>query len=434
MRLAFVSPLPPAPTGIADYSADVLALLAPAHAIDVFHGQERVEEERLPRGIGLYAASSLPARHRSQPYEVAVYQLGNGIDHAFAYDLLARVPGLLVLHDLVLFHARAAAFLESEAVRAWRGNPASVAAREAARPALEAWRAELTYSYPDQGERLFEAHLGTVGDLLPYAYPLFRIPVEASRAVAAHSAFAADAVRAEVPQATVVRVPMPISAVRVEPAAVRALRGRLGFAPDDLVVGAFGLMTREKRVDAIARAVVDAARRDPRIRLLLVGPVPDRDALDRQLDSLGARPRTVVTGRVPFDDLPRHIEAADLVAHLRYPTGRETSAALLRVLAQGRPTLVSDLSHQAEIPQDAVWRIDLADERRQLEEAILELAASPDERQRMGRAAAAHVRSGHGPAVVRSAWEDALAITRDRPDPPRRDWPAHWLQGSSGVR
>ena len=28
MRVAFFSPLPPSPTGIADYSADVLALLA----------------------------------------------------------------------------------------------------------------------------------------------------------------------------------------------------------------------------------------------------------------------------------------------------------------------------------------------------------------------------------------------------------------------
>ena len=32
--------------------------------------------------------------------------------------VLSRVPGLLVLHDLVLHHARAAQFLEPQAVRA----------------------------------------------------------------------------------------------------------------------------------------------------------------------------------------------------------------------------------------------------------------------------------------------------------------------------
>jgi len=80
-------------------------------------------------------------------------------------------------------------------------QPASTAARDGARDALDAWRAELVYSYPAQGERLYEAHLGTVGTLLPYAYPLVRIPVEASRAVAVHSAFVAEVVKAEVPQA-----------------------------------------------------------------------------------------------------------------------------------------------------------------------------------------------------------------------------------------
>lgn len=428
MRLAFVSPLPPAPTGIADYAAELLGLLAPAHAIDVFHAQEVVDTQRLPASVTAHPAAELVARHRSRPYDVAVYQMGNGPDHAFAYDLLARVPGLLVLHDLVLFHSRAAAFLDAAPVRTWRENPASTAARDAARPALEAWRAELAYSYPAEGGRLYEAQLGTVGALLPYAYPLFRIPVEASRAVAVHSAFVAEAVQAEVPQAAVLQVPMPASAVPVDPAAVRALRARLGFAPDDIVVGAFGLMTGEKRIGSIARAVVRAAATDPRLRLLLVGPVPDRAALDWQLDTLGAGPRAVVTGRVPFGDLALHIEAADLVAHLRYPTGRETSAALLRVLAQGRATLVSDLAHQADLPKDAVRRIDLAAEDEELPKAILELAEAPNERRRLGAAAAAHVRHAHGPQLVRSAWESALAIARARPDPPARDWPAHWLR------
>ena len=103
--------------------------------------------------------------------------------------------------------------------------------------------AELAYAYPAQAERLRAAQLGTVGDLLPYAYPLFRLPVEASRAVAVHNAFMADAVRAEVPDAVVSEVAMPIAPMEVPPDRVRALRARLGLAEDALVVGAFGLMT-----------------------------------------------------------------------------------------------------------------------------------------------------------------------------------------------
>ena len=91
---------------------------------------------------------------------------------------------------------------------------------------LEAWRAELEYAYPGRGARLFAAQLGTVGNLLPYAYPLVRLPVEASRAIAVHNRFTADAVRAEVPGALVLEAPMPVSRFDVDAGAVRVLRGR----------------------------------------------------------------------------------------------------------------------------------------------------------------------------------------------------------------
>jgi glycosyltransferase involved in cell wall biosynthesis len=426
VRLAFVSPLPPAPTGIADYAADVLELLAPRHDIELFHAQETVDAARLPGSAAVHPASQLVARHRQHPYDLAIYQMGNGRAHDFLYDVLSRVPGLLVLHDLVLHHARAAQFLESEAVLAWRREPSSAALREAARVPLDAWRRELEYAYPGRGERLFEAHLGTVGDLLPYAYPLFRVPVEASRAVGVHNAFTAEAVRSELPGTEVMCVPMPAAATPVDPTAVRALRTRLGWGADVVVVGVFGLLTREKRVETVARAVARAAARDERVRLLLVGPVPDASRLEADLDRAGVRDLTVVTGRVPLSELATHIEAADVVAHLRYPTARETSAALLRVLAQGRATVVSDLEHQAELPEDAVVRVDGTDETGELTRAVLRLAGDPGARARLGAAASAHVRQAHAPSRVRDAWEDAIERARLLPDPPVREWPAHW--------
>lgn len=426
MRLAFVSPLPPVATGIADYAAELLELLAGAHEVELFHGQDEVEAARLPAGAPVHPASELLDRHRERPFDVAVYQLGNGRAHDFLYDVLSRVPGLLVLHDLVLHHARAAYFLESEAVRAWRRDPSSGPAREAARPSLDAWRRELEYSYPGRGERLYEAHLGTVGDLLPYAYPLFRIPVEASRAVAVHNAFAAGAIRAEVPGAEVALVPMPATATAVAPARVAALRARLGFSTSDVVVGVFGLLTPEKRLETVARAVARAAAWDPRLRLMLAGPPGDAPRIEALLDRHGLRGRAVATGRVPLAELPVHVEAADIVAHLRYPTARETSAALLRVLAQGRATVVSDLEHQADLPADAVLRADVTDETGELTRAILRLAGDPAARARLGSRAAEHVRRAHSASRVRDAWRDALERARRLPDPRAGGWPAHW--------
>jgi glycosyltransferase involved in cell wall biosynthesis len=364
--------------------------------------------------------------HRDRPYDLAVYQMGNGLDHAFQYEPLARVPGMLVLHDLVLHHSRARMLLDDAAVRAYARDPGSARLREAAAPSLLRYRDEVDYTYPKQAGRLGEAHLATVGDLLPYAFPLFRLPVEASRLVVVHNAFMEEAVRADVPEAEVVRVPMMAGAAAVTRSEVAALRARLGLAPDELVVGSYGRLTREKRIETVARAVARAASALPRLRLLLVGPVPDRPALDHLLGRLGVRERAVVTDRVPFPALPAHVEAADLVVHLRYPTARETSAALLRVLAQGRPTVLSDLEHLSDVPAEAVVRVDPTDEEGEVTRAILRLAARPADRERLAARAREFVAREHSPARCREGYDDALERAASRPDPPRRPWPAHW--------
>lgn len=428
-RLAFFSPLPPAPTGIADYSADVLQVLAACHVIDCFHGQDDVEASRLPSACRAYPAPEFEERNARRPYDLAIYQMGNGPAHAFLYAWMARMPGLLVLHDLVLHHARARTFLESPEAAAYRGDPSSAALREAALRQLQLYRDELAYSYPGQAARLARAQLDTVGDLLPYAYPLFRLPVEASRATAVHNGFMLRAVAEEVPGTSVARVSMPVTRVPVSAEGVARTRARHGIAPDELVVGSFGLLTREKRIDVTARALSRAMALGVRLRFLLVGPVPHPEALWRRLAELGLRDVTIMTGRIPLDELPLYVESADVVVHLRYPTARETSAALLRVLAQGRAAVIPDLDNLAEIPSEAVIRADVTDEEGEVLRAILRLAGRPDERERLGRAARSYVARQHSAerclATYEAAIEKALA---SQPPARRADWPSHWSE------
>lgn len=425
-RLAFCSPLPPEPTGIADYAAEVLALLAPAHEIDVFHGQPMVAPEAIPSGCGVFPAAALAERHRARPYDLAVHQLGNGPGHAFVYPLLTQVPGLLVLHDLVLHHSRAAMLLDSPAARAYAADPSSAALRDGARGGENAYAAEVAYAYPAQARRLVGAHLNTTGDLLPYAYPLFQLPVAVSRMTAVHNRAMARAIEDEMPGTAVTQLVMPAVRVPVSAGAAAACRQALGIRDDELVVACFGLLTREKRVETVARAVVRAAADFLSLRLLLVGPVAEPERLERMLRACGAHERTTIAGRVPMADLPACMEAADLVVHLRYPTARETSAALLRVLAQGRATVISDVDNFAEIPEEAVVRADTSDEEGAVTRAILRLAGSRASRDRLGRRAAAFIAEHHSPARARESYERAIQAAMAAPIPRPADLPAHW--------
>jgi glycosyltransferase involved in cell wall biosynthesis len=425
VRLAFLTPLPPAGSGIADYSAEVIGLLAASHSLDVFHDQERVERERLPPTCRVEPVREFLPRHREHPYDVAVYQMGNSMDHAFLYEPLARVPGLLVLHDLVLHHSRARMFLDTVEARAYARDPASAALREAALEPIARYRDEVAYAYRDQADRLVDVHLGTVGRLLPYAYPLFHLPVQASRCTAVHNDFMAEAIRASLPEACVTRIAMPVFPATVRPEEIVERRAALGISRGDYVVGSYGLLTPEKQIETVVRAVARAVSSVPSIRLLLVGPTPDRQRLDRLIAERGIGDRVVVTGRVPFADLALHVALSDVVVNLRYPTARETSAALLRVLAQGRPAVISDLEHLADIPGDAVLRADAGDEEGAVMRALVRLAHDADRRARLGRRALEFVREAHSPARCLEGYEAALEHAA-RNDPPARALPRHW--------
>ena len=76
MKVGFFSPLPPAPTGVADYSATLLPLLRSCGAVEI----------------------------APEECDVALYHVGNNALHRDIYQRALAHPGVVVLHDAVLQH------------------------------------------------------------------------------------------------------------------------------------------------------------------------------------------------------------------------------------------------------------------------------------------------------------------------------------------
>src|SRR5690242_21606030 len=83
-RIAFFSPLPPARSGIADYSEALVAALRPLVELEVFAKAD----------AGFDAAR----------VDAIVYQIGNNLCHDFVYETALRHPGVVVLHESSLHH------------------------------------------------------------------------------------------------------------------------------------------------------------------------------------------------------------------------------------------------------------------------------------------------------------------------------------------
>ena len=405
MRLAFVSPLPPSPTGIADYTLDVVMALRGAHSIELFHDQEKVAEG-LP--VSAFSVNDLPARAAEVPYDAVVYQMGNAPAHDFMYGWMERIPGAVVLHDLVLHHSFARRYLESTEALAYAADPGNRDRKIEADKAHQSFLAAIEAIYPGQGERLKDAHFNTTGDLLPYVFPLFEPALANARAVGAHNSFMVEAIQAARPDLACVRLAMPVQPVPVAEGAASAFRAKHGLGADENVVGCFGLVTREKRIETVARAAGRLKDLHPNIRLLLAGQVSDPAWLDDLLSRTGIADRTIVTGRLENDEFTVAMAATDAVVHLRYPTARETSAALLRVLAQGLPVIVSDIANQSEIPEDVVRRVDPVDEEGDLTRALDAMLKDPAGARAMGERARRFVEGAHSPARTLQSYDQLL--------------------------
>ena len=103
VRLAWFSPMPPARSGVAACSRELVAALRDQHAIDVF-----VDDPLSPAPQTAASAHDSPGGTAVDPYDLTVYQVGNSSSHDYLWPYLFRFPGLAVLHDVRLHHARAA--------------------------------------------------------------------------------------------------------------------------------------------------------------------------------------------------------------------------------------------------------------------------------------------------------------------------------------
>lgn len=325
-RVAFLSPLPPEPSGVADASAALLSHLAQRVELDAFTRDPERSATALRFGLRL-------RRYRDFAPEgdrIPIYQLGNHADHhAPIYRLALRHPGIAVLHEHVLHDLVRDCALED-------GGP-------------RAYAEELRYCLGATGERL--ARLAAQGERpAPFAWPLFERVVDRSLAVVVHSRSARDRIERSRPLARVRRAPLlvPPAADFTERAA--ALRQELEIAPDALVIGAFGVAATAKRIDVVLRAFARAARSRKHCILLVVGPESPRFVREGGALPADLAARLRVLDRVPLDRMQAAMAATDVALNLRFPTGGETSHTCLRLLGLGRPVVVSDAGWFAEIP------------------------------------------------------------------------------------
>lgn len=420
VRIAWFSPVPPVRTGIAGRSAELIdALRTRGHAIEVF-------DER--------SAHDFVWIQQQRPFDLAVYQFGNSSHHDYEWAYALRYPGLVVLHDARLHHARAALLLRE---------------RRAAD-----YRAEFAWSHPAMRPGLAELAVAGFDSRLYYDWPMVRGLVERSRLVAVHG----EATRRELVdrlatsnsqllEERIISISLgegePVTRER-EIEARRRVRAAYAIPDDAVLFAVFGGLTPEKRIPQILAAFRVALGQDPRARLLFAGAPAAHYDLSSDIAANGLTGRATVTGYLASDeDVTDHLAACDVSLNLRWPTARETSGPWLRALAAGRPTVVTDLVHMTDFasldprtgissfpiphaPFPICVAIDILDEDHSLRLALRRLVADAELRRELGRAAVEWWQATHSVERMVDDYERAIALAVTRQAPAMtRDLPEH---------
>lgn len=417
LRLDFVSPLPPVRSGIADYSVDLLPALRERADVRVLGLPGQPVDPAVAERFGV-----VPAAEATEDGRLALYQMGNNRHHDPVEAMALRRPGVLTLHDVVLHHLLSEQALGVRDYAAYRDRLVAdhgAIGAEAARP------------------RLWGGHV----EAMLFELPANRTLLTRQRGVLVHSEWAARTLEEEIPGLRVAAVPMGIP---LPPPADRAVglafRRRFGIPDDAPLIGSFGFQTPIKRSDRVVRALTAPGL--SAVHLLIVGESPSGASLVELARELGVAERVHETGFVSFEDFEAGIAASDLALNLRYPSAGETSASLLRVLALGRPAIVSEFAQFAELPDGVALKVPVGEgEVEGLVARLTELLARPEALVRMGAAARQHVRREHDPeraaaaVVARCAeWRDAELLgdsALPHLSPTSFAWPA--LPGSIAV-
>jgi len=378
-RIAWFTPPPPSRSGIAQYNWELLPFLARHHQIDLFVDVRPEDSSTPDDGIRLFNAYDFIWRERERAYDLVVYQLGNAPCHDFMWAYLTRYPGLVVLHDGQLHHARGRMLLQQ-----WK-------------PRQDDYREEFWFNHPLAKKDI--AELGAVGLLgsLTYFWPMLRVVVETSRHLLVHNEWLAGDVRDSYPgvSVSVVEMGVPRSTPRADARQLIRTRHRI---PDDAVVfTALGKITPEKRVREAVQAIAEIVEHVPRVHLLLAGEAVDYYDMAPEASRAGLERHVTIAGYVDDAEIDDYLAASDVCLCMRWPTSRETSASWLRCLAAGKPTVFTDLVHTADVPalDPRSWSIftggapvgvsiDILDEHHSLKLAIRRLASDEKLRSALG--------------------------------------------------
>lgn len=376
-RLAYVSPLPPERSGIADYSAELLPFLARFYEIDVVVNQDSVASEWVNKNcrvLNLYEFAQIASR-----YDRILYHFGNSSLHVHMFELLERFSGTVVLHDFFL----SAVYCHCE-VYGLASN--------------SLWR-ELYHAH---GYKAVQDRSAEQDEFVVFRYPCSYSVLARALGVIVHSENSLRLANQWYGVQEGLGV-IPLLRTPAEPMDREQARKQLGLSPDDFLVCSFGFIGKTKHnhrlLDAWEASALLTA--DKHCKLVFVGDTDDSpysQALIERVQQYRQSETVQISGWTDPATYRLYLSAADVAVQLRTLSRGETSAAVLDCMNYAIATIINANGSMADIPENVVRKIpdEFLDVELTLE--LERLRTEPEERLSLAGRAKDFIHTAHDPA------------------------------------
>ncbi|WP_081577159.1 glycosyltransferase, partial [Acidithiobacillus thiooxidans] len=388
-KLAYISPLPPERSGIADYTAELLPALAEHYEIEVIVDQADVEDRWIKERCPIRSVKWFEENHHQ--FDRIMYHFGNSSFHQHMFPLLESIPGVVVLHDFFLSGIQAHRDIHGGAPHAW---------------------AQALYSSHGYHAALERYTAADTADVI-WRYPANLPVLQRAQSVIVHSENSRKlATQWYGPEAAADWSIIPHLRVPAEPSNREGIRRQLGFEPDDLVICSFGHIGPTKQNHRLLQAfLASPLNAKAKAKLVFLGQNHSGEYGQDLLQTITASEcsaRIRITGWTDTETYRAYLAASDIAVQLRTLSRGETSGAVLDCMNYGLPTIVNTHGSLADLDEDGVWMLPDDFEDDDLVTALTTLAHDRELRRHLGSKARNIVHTKHAPQACAQMYFRAI--------------------------
>lgn len=378
--LLYASPFPPMKSGISDYSTELVKALDSKFNITLFTDNYDISEIGLNKYPVLrYGVDEIDFNN----FDYVIYNIGNNPEyHSYIYGEAVRHPGMVILHDLVIYYLFIGYYNKKGELYSAIYNKLGQGVFQEVKEAIKENGSEL----------LQQKHLASM-------FPMNKELIQSGNKIMVHSKFALDQIlNTGWIDSTKVKHINLIQQIggnyNKELIDKKNLFKKYNIPEDTFIVSSFGYIAETKLNKEICEVIkkINVNIHKP-LCYIMVG---SGNYIDNEIDGKNI----IKTGYTELNEFNSFIQYSDIVINLRYPSMGETSGAMLRILQLGKCCVTNDGGWFSEIPDTCVCKINVENVEDELYKVLRQLIDNQVERNNIGLNAQDYINDNYNSTLI----------------------------------